>query len=497
MKYLNIILIFCLLIGLFLSFINLSSKMTAMETVADMGIGYNLANTFECYNPSQKINTPEEQITLWGNKMPTKDMFKKLKKYGFKTIRLPITWINFIDDKGKVKSEWLSTIKNVVDLIVIDNNMYCILNIHHDGKDNNWLSKGINSKNIYINLWKQIAEEFINYDEHLLFESMDNPNYYINGHYDFDTLFILNQIFVNTIRNTGGNNKDRLLLISGGNSQIELVCSDNYKMPIDPSNKMAITISYFVPSQFCVEKNELYSKKTWGTENDYKDMFTDFITLKNAFIDKGIPVIIVGVSVVTVNKEKQSIRDYIFFEFSLTKSLNYMMSCLWDTSTFEINYYDRDNDKWLDEEIKKNFKLISKGKYINPLDYSYISNIDTVNSITSDDTMKIKIGKRRVLRAIYNVKITNTNSWSVGFGITGFDSDGNWISITVSGGNGKKEYDGTYTYNIDISYKDYNDYVEIHKWWGNEYVIFNYFSLEFEQNYIFLDFNLYKNAFLS
>ena len=115
-----------------------------------------------------------------------------MKKYGFKTIRLPITWINFIDDKGKVKSEWLSTIKNVVDLIVIDNNMYCILNIHHDGKDNNWLSKGINSLNIYINLWKQIAEEFINYDEHLLFESMDNPNYYINGHYDFDTLFILN-----------------------------------------------------------------------------------------------------------------------------------------------------------------------------------------------------------------------------------------------------------------------------------------------------------------
>ena len=78
MKYLNIILILCFLIGLLLSFLNLSSKMTAMETVVDMGLGYNLANTFECYNPSQKINTPEEQITLWGNKMPTKDMFKKI-----------------------------------------------------------------------------------------------------------------------------------------------------------------------------------------------------------------------------------------------------------------------------------------------------------------------------------------------------------------------------------------------------------------------------------
>ena len=71
------------------------------------------------------------------------------------------------------------------------------------------------------------------------------------------------------------------------------------------------------------------------------------------------------------------------------------------------------------------------------------------------------------------------------------------MDITVGGENGKKEYDGTYTYNIDISYKDYNDYVEIQKWWGNEYVIFNYFSLEFEQNYTFFDFNLYKNALLS
>lgn len=71
--------------------------------------------------------------------------------------------------------------------------------------------------------------------------------------------------------------------------------------------------------------------------------------------------------------------------------------------------------------------------------------------------MKIKIGRRKVLRAIYNIKITTTYSWSVGFGITGFVSNGNWISIKVSGENGKKEYDGTYTYNIDISYKDYND----------------------------------------
>jgi endoglucanase len=54
---------------------------------------------------------------------------------------------------------------------------------------------------MFIKLWSQISKEFINYDEHLIFESMDNPSYYNSENtYDFETLLILNQAFIDTVK---------------------------------------------------------------------------------------------------------------------------------------------------------------------------------------------------------------------------------------------------------------------------------------------------------
>ena len=68
-----------------------------------------------------------------------------LKKFGFKTIRFPVTWMHFMDKSGKVSSDWMLRVKEVIDWI-INLNMYCILNLHHDGTPTNWLSKGLESK---------------------------------------------------------------------------------------------------------------------------------------------------------------------------------------------------------------------------------------------------------------------------------------------------------------------------------------------------------------
>ena len=490
MKNLFIILIIVFIISIILSLLSLDSKKTAFQLVKEMSLGYNFANNFECYNQFEEIRTPEEQITLWGNPVPTKKMIKNLKKYGFKTIRLPITWINFIDKLGNIDINWILAIKEVVDWAIKDYNMYCIINIHHDCKDDNWLAKGVNAKNMFIKFWKQIANEFINYDEHLLFESMDNPNFYYNSGngYDFNTLLILNQAFIDTVRNSGGNNKYRLLLISGGDSQLDFL-SSNYKIPKDSYNKFAITINYFNPYNFC-SGNEI----KWGSENDYKNMFMELVTLKTTFIDKGIPVIIVATGVLTnSNKEKESIREYFYFLYSLSLSLNGMISCLWDTSTADYQYYDRENDKWFDEDLKNNFKKISKGKFVKPTDFSYISNTDTITTINSYGHMRIEIGSRKTKKAIFNVKLTTKNLYEVGFGITGFDTKGDWLGIRVGGEEGKKQYDGSYTYNIDISNNGFNNYIEVQKWWGSEKIIFNRLNVEYEKSYTFFDFSSYKN----
>ena len=171
MAYLPFILIIFFIFSLILNYLSLSSTKSAMEIVKEMGLGYNLGNLFDCYNNSNGIINPNKQLTLCGYDIPTKEMFISIKKYGFKTIRFPVTWINIIDYNGNINSEWMARIKEIVNNI-INSNLYCILNVHNDGLFENWLNQGLSVKNKYINLWKQISNEFKNYDEHLIFESM-------------------------------------------------------------------------------------------------------------------------------------------------------------------------------------------------------------------------------------------------------------------------------------------------------------------------------------
>ena len=227
MNALPVILSIILLISLILDYLYAIQKKNSFEIVREMGIGYNIGNTFDSFSLFDNLETPDEQIGLNGNIAPTKDMIKKIKKYGFKTIRFPVTWMYFIDDEGNIKPEWMARVKEVID-IIIKEKLYCILNIKNDGYYYlGWLIEGLESKDKYINIWTQIANEFKHYNEYLIFESMDGV-FFINDetfYFDYSTLNILNQAFVDTIRKSGGNNIERLLLISGANDELDLTCS--------------------------------------------------------------------------------------------------------------------------------------------------------------------------------------------------------------------------------------------------------------------------------
>ena len=300
MNYLPIILFLTFIFSLLLNYMEFNSRMNSIQIVNDMGIGYNLGNLFDCNNKSsEEIKEPDDQITSCGNEVITKDVINNIKKYGFKTIRFPVTWMNFINDSGQININWMSRVKEVVNWI-IKSNLYCILNIHHDGSSGNWLSKGKKSFNKYINLWAQIADEFKNYDEFLIFESMNKVDFSLdNDEYDYSTLYEFSQGFVNVIRNSGGYNKNRLLIISGPNSDKDLTCSDEFKMPNDPCNKLAISIHYDKPPQFAVEPDDkpssminenhdfIYtSTKSWGIEIEYKNLFNDFELIINIINNK-------------------------------------------------------------------------------------------------------------------------------------------------------------------------------------------------------------------
>ena len=504
MKSLSLIVLF--------AFLSVAFQKTAIETVNDMGLGWNLGNTFDCFGTWKEIKTPDDQITMWGNVVPTEAMVTTIKKYGFKTVRFPVTWMNFMDESGKVKAEWMTRVKEVVDWI-IKAGLYCILNVHHDGVSGNWLAQGAHVKARYVTLWTQIATEFKDYDDHLILESMNEVEYKSGNSFDYNSLLTLTQAFVDTVRGVGGKNSDRLLLISGMNTNLENTCSPSYKMPTDKANKLAISIHYYLPPQFTVESDknpwtwtddqgvvhEITPLQTWGDEGNYQEMVTNFETMKKAFVDKGIPVILGEVGVLTEEKkDKASIREFLLAEYSFSAAYDGFMSVLWDTSkntAGDMNFYNRETDKWYDEQIRDNFINIAAGKFVDPTKYFVNSNSDTSNKVDSDGNIQISIGSKKVNKVIFNAKISGAvNIWDVGFGVASADSTGKWFGDPVGGADGVKQNDGTYTFTIDVSAKDFHDYVQVQRWWGNEHITINYATVEFEGTAKKLDFNAYKAA---
>ncbi len=504
MNYLFIFFLVVLGLSALITYFSIKINKNAMDIVNDMGIGWNLGNTFDSYSPFEEMKTPDDQITSWGNNPPNKKIFLKIKKYGIKTIRFPVTWMHFMDNSGKVKEEWLARVKEVV-LWITKARMYCILDVHHDGSEENWLAEGMNAKQKFDYLWTQIANEFKDFNEYLIFEGMNDS---VGENFDYITTLTFSQSFIDIVRNSGGNNGNRLLIIPGIKKDFDLTCTKGYKIPIDPSNKFAISVHYYIPTSFTVERDDrpwnftdengehsINPLTKWGDENDYKVMFTNFETMKEIYIKKGIPVVITETGVLTEQKKNpDSIRQFIFSEFIFSADYNGVMSCLWDNSKKkygDMNYYDRENDEWFDKQIGENFKIISKGKFVKPSKFFEPSNIDIIRTPIPEGHMHIKIGPREnILKVSFNVKLT-TNIHSVGFGLCSINSSGDWYGAPIAGSLGEKIYDGTYTYTIDASNRDFNNYIEIQKWWGIQYITFNYLRVDFKQNYNFFDYSEY------
>jgi len=513
MNILSLILPIILLVSLIFDYLYEMKKKNSFQIVREMGMGYNIANTFDSFSYYPNIKTPDEQIGLKGNIAPTKEMIKKIKKYGFKTIRFPVTWMHFIDDKGNIKSEWMARVKEVID-IIIKEKLYCILNVHNDGEYSSWLSEGMEVKNKYINLWSQIANEFKDYNEYLIFESMDSIYFtdYDTFEYDYKTLTNLNQAFVDTIRNSGGNNIERLLIIAGANDDLELSCSSEYKLPIDQSNKLAISLHYFNPSSFTQYyyyepynitthegiKFTIMPNLIWGNSLDYKNMFEDFELMKRNFVNKGIPVIMSEVGVFTKEKrEIESIREYLYMLFSLSLDYDGIMCCLWDTSnkiSGNMNFYDRTNDIWYDEKIKNNFWQISKGKHVHPMEFFINTTFESCDVLINFNSFFIYFENKKILKIFINAKLTGSLFEDINLVIHTENKDGFYEEINYGKDNVKKQYDGTHIISIDVSKIECYKVIEVTIINGLKYITLNNATLEYEESFLFIDYKSLKKA---
>ena len=160
--------------------------------------------------------------TSWGTPKLTKYQLEAVKSIGFKTIRLPITWYgHFNSVTYDVDTEYLDLIGEFVKYITEDLDMYCIINMHHDDADSNWLTTDgyltdTEMQNKYKTIWKCIATYFASYNEKLIFES-NNETRAISHSWDTsnsDALYgitVLQKDFYDVVRSISGNEK-RLLM---------------------------------------------------------------------------------------------------------------------------------------------------------------------------------------------------------------------------------------------------------------------------------------------
>lgn len=309
-------------------------ELTADEMVAEMGNGWNLGNTMDGHTGF----TPSE--TLWQNVETTQALLKELHDIGFNTIRVPVTWGTMIDDENgyAIDEKWMSRVQDIVDYAV-NMNMYVIINIHHDGAEQTgWLRIGAEDlapvKEKYAAVWGHIAERFKDYDEHVIFESMNEvtgPGSYLAE----DTAIIneFNQIFVDTVRATGSNNAVRWLSVPGRYTNIVNTTNpDNgFKLPQDTvENRLFVAVHYY-DWQFGMLET---TQTTVFIFEAVERLLAEFERLK-VFTDNGIPVILGEYG--AINKNNTAERAYHMEIVTRICQMVGVVPCYWDQGWYDLN----------------------------------------------------------------------------------------------------------------------------------------------------------------
>jgi endoglucanase len=269
------------------------SDISATALVANIKLGWNLGNTLDA----------EPNETSWGNPKTSKLNIDTIKAAGFNAIRIPVSWSHHIDKNYVINAAFMARVKEVVGY-AMDNDMYILLNTHHDEGIFKFQNKDMaKSKIAFERIWQQIAENFKNENEKLIFEGLNEPRTIgssaeWNGgtKEERDNINTLEQIFVDVVRASGSNNEKRILMVSPYGASAEQAAMDGVKIPNDPSNptikKFIVSIHAYSPYNFALNQGT-GSVDTWSKDDggDKSGVNTPLDRAYNTFVSKGIPVI--------------------------------------------------------------------------------------------------------------------------------------------------------------------------------------------------------------
>jgi len=279
-----------------------TDDLSSVEFAKELIIGWNLGNT---------LDAPTE--TEWGMPKTTQEMINAVKAAGFETIRIPVSWSKHVDSSYNINSSWMNRVKEVVDYAV-NNDMYIILNVHHDNYSEEDLSDSdtygfalssnstlqTKSKAYLEKVWTQIATKFASYDEKLIFEVLNEPRavdtsyeWYITSASTAKTYCDIITDYENTcisaIRAVSGNEDRYIMVPSYAASGTMTVTLDNYTLPDDSaSDKLLVSYHAYSPYNFAMY-NSSYTDTTFDS-SDQSELISIFSTARNLFPNTGIVI---------------------------------------------------------------------------------------------------------------------------------------------------------------------------------------------------------------
>ncbi len=365
----------------------------AFRFVNKMGAGFNLGNTFDAIDNTGAVEGDANMYleTAWLSDgeagTTTHETIDAVKKAGFKTIRIPVSWHNHVDSDLNINEEWLGKVKDIVDY-ALSQDMYVILNIHHDNEkssgftntsyDPSWAA---GNKDCYIypdyehldssinyvtKIWQQLGESFKNYDEHLVFETMNEPRqvgnihewWYADDdccHEALECISKINQAAVDSIRSTGGNNSSRYIMVPATSAKAEAAMQTKYfKMPTDSAkDKLILSVHAYEPFDFSMG-NTSEGAPTEFTDAMKKSLDDMFDTLYIAFIKQNVPVII-GEFGATNRENTQDRTNQTAYYYAAARARG-ITCCLWDNSNASgdneaYRFLDRTNKTFIYDSI--------------------------------------------------------------------------------------------------------------------------------------------------
>lgn len=415
--------------------------------VDSINVGWNLGDALGSSAKNSGYDANPNLETAWGNPVVTKELIDYVSSLGFNTIRIPVSWCYNCgrDEEGHlvIGEQWLGRVHEVVDYVV-SNDLNIILNSMCDSyvlfrcgveDEAEWEQIQQDAGD----LWRQIAESFIEYDEHLAFEAYNELDNAVQG-WTYSELAVqqmntLNQIFVDSVRGTGGNNETRILIVPTLFDSTKTNMLDAFVLPSDSAvNGLVVTVHSY-------------------EEEFDQDIEWIFQSLEDFSDRVGAPVLI---------GEFGARDDYQLLQWREKFTSNYVARaaehgikcCVWDDG-----YHWKIIDRYDFE--KTNLKLVnalldgvngvkyetdaSKKLVFDNMSYFHfggmdlktgiVTPVDYVNKYWAALTTKTSDGSRLKLNGGNKIAITMiaknqaVNFWI--YGITFFDENDNAISYTV------------------------------------------------------------------